>query len=163
MITQRSKQLFLSILLTLNGLIVFGQQAIIDTTVYPLGVVEVKPLFEGKGDTAIFRFIAMNVRLPMSARKIIGSTGKVFIYFVVDENGKLDAKAVKMLFFQPGATVKEPKPKRIADEKLLDAAQLDCVLEAKRVFYLLKNWSAAKIGGKNVKCSMTMPIEFKNE
>jgi hypothetical protein len=163
MTTQQSKQLLFTLLLLLNGLIVFGQQTAVDTTVYPLGAVEEKPLFEGKGDTAIFRFIAMNVRLPMSARKIIGTTGKVFIYFVIDEKGQLNAKSVKMLFFQPGTTAKEPKPKKIADEALLDAAQLDCVVESKRVISLLKKWSAAKIGGKGVKCSMTMPIGFKNE
>ena len=99
----------------------------------------------------------------MSVRDIIGTTGTVFIYYVIDEKGQLVSNSIKLLLFKPGATKKEPKPKNITDEKMLNDTQSECVIESKRIIGLLKNWTAAKVGGKGVKCSMTMPITFKNE
>jgi hypothetical protein len=162
--TRASKQILLIAFLFLNLAFVFGQQTdTLDTTIFPVAAVEEKPLFEGKGDTAIFRFMGRNIRLPMSVRDIVGTTGTAYIYYVIDETGHLDASSIKLLFFQPGPTKKDPKPKRIINEKMLNATQIDCVVESKRVIGLLKNWTAAKVGGKGVKCSMTMPVTFKNE
>ena len=164
MTTQKSKILLLTTCLLFNCLIIFGQQtAPIDSTIFPVAAVEVKPLFEGKGDSLLFRFLGQNIRLPISARDVVGTTGTAYVYFVIDEKGKLDLSSVKLLVFKPGATKKEPKPKQITNEKLLNSTQSECVDEAKRVVGLLKNWTAAKVGGKKVKCSMTMPLTFKNE
>ena len=164
MTTQKSKLLLLTTVLIFNCLLIFGQQtASIDSTIFPVAAVEEKPLFDGRGDSVLFRFIGQNIRLPMSVRDIIGTTGTAYIYYVVDEKGHLDSSSVKLLVFKPGATKKEPKPKQITHEKLLNTTQLECVIESKRVIRLLQNWSAAKVGGKGVKCSMTMPLTFKNE
>ena len=164
MTTQNSKLIQLTVLLWLNCSFIFGQQtAPIDSTIFPVAAVEEKPLFEGKGDSLLFRFIGQNIRLPMSVRDIIGTTGTVFIYYVIDEKGQLVSNSIKLLLFKPGATKKEPKPKNITDEKMLNDTQSECVIESKRIIGLLKNWTAAKVGGKGVKCSMTMPITFKNE
>ncbi len=164
MMTQKSKLFLLTTSLLFNCLLIFGQQtAPIDSTIIPVAAVEVKPLFEGKGDSLLFRFIGQNIRLPMSVRDIIGTTGTAYIYYAINEKGQLDSNSIKMLVFKPGATKKEPKPKQITDEKLLNTTQLECVIESKRVIRLLKNWTAAKVGSKGVKCSMTMPLTFKNE
>lgn len=163
MTTQKSKILLLTTCLLFNCLIIFGQQtAPIDSIIFPVAAVEEKPLFEGKADSA-FRFIGRNITLPMGVRNIIGTTGTAYIYYVIDEKGQLDSKSIKLLFFKPGATKKEPTPKSIRDEKLLNATQLECVDESKRVVALLKNWTVAKVSGKGVKCCMTMPLTFKNE
>lgn len=164
MTTQKSKFLLLTTSLLLNCLFIFGQQtAPKDTTIFPVAAVEVKPLYEGKGDSLLFRFLGQNIKLPMSVRDIIGTTGTANIYFLIDEKGQLDSKSIKLLFFKPGATKKVPTPKSIRDEKLLNSTQLECVAESKRVVGLLKNWSMAKVGSKAVKCSMTLPITFKNQ
>lgn len=164
MTTQKSKPILLMTSLLLNCFFIFGQQtASKDTTIFSIAAVEEKPHYEGRSDTFLFRFLGQNIKLPMSVRDIIGTTGTAYTYFVIDEKGQLDLSSIKFLMFKPGATKKEPKPKQITNEKLLNSTQFECVDEAKRVVGLLKKWTAAKVGGKGVKCSMTLPITFKNE
>ncbi|MBL7817023.1 MAG: hypothetical protein JNL70_18510 [Saprospiraceae bacterium] len=159
--TQKTRKFFILGLFSLAVTCLFAQEK--DTTIYPLAAVEAKPLYEGKADSAIYRAIGRNLRMPMSVRYEVGTVGRVYINFVVDEQGTLEPNSVRLLMFEPAPTAKNPKPKRVIDEKLLTAVQIDCVVESKRVIGLLTNWTPAKIGGKGVRCTMTLPISFKNE
>ncbi len=158
----KCKTLLLATFLTFGLISLFGQQP--DSTVYPVDALEVKPLFEGKGsDTTIFRFLARNIRLPMSVRNKVGSIGTAYINFIIDAKGEIDTSSVRLLFFKTGINDYDKTVKTIINESKLDPIQTDCVIEAKRVVRLLKNWTPGKVGEKGVKCTMSLPISFKNE
>lgn len=164
MLNQKSKHLLIFILSSFYIFTLSAQKASsLDSTIYLVAAVDEKPRLEGKSDTFLFKFIATQIKLPMSVRNTIGTTGTCYTYFVIDEKGQLDNQSIKLLAFVTGATLQEPIPKRITDEKLLNSTQLDCLTETKRVIRLMKKWKAAKVNGQNVKCSMTLPITFKNE
>jgi hypothetical protein len=158
------KHLSLSIVLIFSTLLSIAQQpTALDSTIYVVAAVDEKPLYEGKADTFLFRFIGQQIRLPHSVRDVVGVTGTAYTSFVIDENGRLDPNSIKLLVFKTGTTAAEPKPKQITNEQQLSPPQLDCVMESKRIIKLLSNWTPARIGGKSVKCSMTLPITFKNQ
>jgi periplasmic protein TonB len=158
----KSKQLFFTTLLTLTLSIVFGQQAPIDSTVYPSEIVTIKPVFKG-GEKAMYTTIAQNLKFPPELRQKVGMHGTAIVSFNVDEQGKLDAQSIKMLYFQVGTMEKNVPPIRIFRESKLNNLQAICVAEAKRVILSLPNWTPAQVDGKAVKCRHNLPISFKNE
>jgi hypothetical protein len=140
----------------------FGQQAVIDSTVYASEILAIKPVYKG-GEKAMYTTIGANLKFPPPVRQRFGTIGTAFISFIIDEQGKLDTLSIKMVYFMTGTTEKEPKPKRIFNELKLDEIQALCVEEAKRVFLFLPNWTPAQAEGKPVKCRHNLPITFKNE
>ncbi len=90
--------------------------------------------FKG-GMDALVKYLTNNVRYPEAAVKN-KITGKVFVSFVVTENGKIEK--VKVL-------------KGIHES--LDA-------EAKRVVESMPDWNPAEKGGKKVSSEMQLPISF---
>jgi TonB family protein len=90
-----------------------------------------------KGTESLYKYIGKNIQYPSEARKA-GMEGRVFISFVVNEDGKLsDVK-----------TVRSP------DESLSQ--------EAMRVFVAYPDgWKPGKKEGKVAKTKMVLPVEFK--
>jgi TonB family protein len=99
-------------------------------------VVDEMPVF--RNDTTykeLTQWLGQNLKYPAEAASK-GIQGRVFVQFVIDENGN----------------VKDPKVIREVDP-LLDKAALDVVSG-------MPQWSPGKQGGKTVKVSMTVPISF---
>ncbi len=97
-------------------------------------IVEKMPVYPG-GEEALREDISELVKYPEEAKKQ-GVSGKVFITFVVDENGK----------------VINPKIARGVDPSLDK--------EALRVMGLLKTWQPGTQRGQAVKVEYTVPINF---
>lgn len=97
-------------------------------------IVEEMPEYPG-GDKALRNEIAEKIKYPEEARKK-GIQGKVFVTFVVDEQG----------------AVTNVKIARGVDPSLDN--------EALRVINDLKNWKPGKEKGKAVKVAFTVPINF---
>ncbi len=97
-------------------------------------VVEEMPQFPG-GEMALGKFISENIKYPAEA-KDKGIQGKVFVNFVINENGKVEKTKV----------VRSAHP-------LLDA-------EALRVVNQMPDWTPGKQRGEAVSVSYTIPVQF---
>ncbi len=98
-------------------------------------VCEVMPEYPG-GDKALRTDLVNSIKYPEEASKK-GIQGKVYVSFVVDEQGKIkDAKIVRGV------------------DPLLDKEALRVVSE------LDKTWTPGKEKGKVVKVAYTIPIQF---
>lgn len=159
----KTKQLLLVTFFLSAFFTAFGQPTTADSVaIYPAEIVDTKPIYQG-GETAMYTFLGQNIKFPMDARQQVGNIGSAYICFVIDENGHLDSNSIKFLIFKiVGATAKD-KTITIKEEIKLDKVQAECVVEAKRVVGLLKNWTPAQMENKPVKCRKTLPIGFKNE
>ncbi|UOQ55580.1 energy transducer TonB [Hymenobacter cellulosivorans] len=96
---------------------------------------EEMPSFPG-GEAAFTKFLRAKIQYPTTALNH-GTSGKVHVSFVVDEQGHiLDPKVVKGLGFG-------------LDE------------EALRLVRIMPWWNPGKIGGQPVKVAYTLPIVFR--
>lgn len=87
------------------------------------------------GDEALRNDLAANIKYPEDAKKA-GIQGKVYVTFVVDEQGK------------------------ITDAKIARGVDPSLDKESLRVIKELKTWSPGKEKGKAVKVSYTVPIKY---
>ncbi len=95
---------------------------------------EEMPEFPG-GNSALLHFLSQNIKYPaIAAESFI--TGKVTVNFVVNKDGS------------------------ISDAKILRGADPALDMEALRVIYSLPKWKPGKQGGKPVRVSFTVPINF---
>ncbi|MEO9965196.1 MAG: energy transducer TonB [Reichenbachiella sp.] len=100
-----------------------------------IDIVEVNPAPLG-GMNAFYKYVSKNMRYPSQARKM-GIEGRVFVQFVVDQNGKLImVKAIKGI----GG---------------------GCDEEAVRVISNAAPWSPGKQRGRPVKVRMVLPVTFR--
>lgn len=97
-------------------------------------IVEEMPMFPG-GDAALRNFIAQSVKYPVIAQEN-GIQGKVYVNFVVGKDGSIS-----------NATISR------GVDPSLDK-------EALRVVNSLPKWKPGKQGGKPVRVSYTVPINF---
>lgn len=88
------------------------------------------------GLNAMMMKLKQNIKYPPSAKNS-GTTGRVFVKFIVDEEGK---------------SIRHEVLKGVTPD--LDA-------EALRVSKLLKSWNPAKHDGKKVKAAFVLPVMFK--
>jgi TonB family protein len=95
---------------------------------------EQQPVFPG-GDAGLRKFLKEQCVYPTDA-KAQGITGKVFVRFIVEKDGRVDSASV----FR-GA------------HPLLDA-------EALRVVRLADGWEPGRMNGKPVRVTCTLPISF---
>lgn len=95
---------------------------------------DVEANFPG-GASAMMSFISQNIQYPVEALKD-ESQGKVYVAFVVDEKGEISKVVIKR-----GV-----------------CPSLDN--EAKRVVYLMPNWTPGESRGKQVKTRVRIPILF---
>ena len=97
--------------------------------------VETMPEFIG-GQKALDAFLISNIQYPQSA-KDAGITGKVYVSFLIDKSGN------------------------VTNVKVLRGIGGGCDEEAVRVIKLTSGkWKPGKQGGKPVKVTMTIPIQF---
>ena len=110
------------------------------TDVYAYSDCDVKPRFLGSSDPTDFlrKWVYVYQRYPREAVRD-GIQGRVLVDFVIDTKGK----------------VSEVKVSKGVDE-LLDA-------EAVRVISSSPDWKPAMMGGKKVKCAMSVYVDFKLE
>ena len=98
-------------------------------------VVEETPSYPG-GYAAMNKFIKNNLAYPAIAYEL-GDEGKVYVSFTISEEGK------------------------ISDVKVVRGVSEELNAEAIRVIKAMPNWIPGKAKGKNVKCTFTIPINFR--
>ncbi len=101
----------------------------------PLVVVQIMPEFPG-GISALQAFLAKNIDFPSTAVQT-GIQGTVYVYFVVERDGK------------------------VSNIKTLRGINDDCDKEAERVISMLPAWKPGSQQGKPVRVSFTIPVIFK--
>ncbi len=101
----------------------------------PFIFVEEMPSPKG-GYEAFYKFVGKKLRYPAQARRM-GIEGKVFISFIVDENGELK------------------------DFKVLKGIGAGCDEEVLKMMLKAAEWNPGKQRGKPVKVKQVLPIEFK--
>jgi protein TonB len=98
-------------------------------------IAEEMPMFPG-GNRALLSYLSGNVKYPLIAQEN-GIQGKVFIQFVVDEQGS------------------------ISEVQVLRGVDVALDNEALRVVRQMPKWKPGRQGGKAVKVRYTVPISFK--
>jgi periplasmic protein TonB len=132
---------FLLVILLLTSTLCFAQMKIqinmqkLDSANGVFDTVEQMPKFPG-GDIALQNFIKKHLRYPKAAKKK-GTEEKVYITFVVNEDGTLDNP---FLFFRP--------PDSFGDETI-------------RLVNNMPKWIPGKKDGKTVKVRYFLPVWFK--
>lgn len=101
----------------------------------PFIFVEQQPEFPN-GTTAMYRFLAENIKYPAVARES-GVEGTVYVQFVVGKEGY------------------------IRDAKVVRGVGGGCSEEALRVVNMMPQWKVGKQNGMSVSVLMTLPIKFK--
>jgi protein TonB len=96
--------------------------------------VQEMPEFPG-GEEARVRYLAANLKYPAAALEI-GISGKVYVYFVVDERG------------------------RVVEVSLLRGIGGGCDEEALRVISHMPDWKPGRQNGRPVRVQHSIPIEF---
>lgn len=97
-------------------------------------IVDQMPEYPG-GEAALKKLLVENIKYPDQAKKD-GVQGKVYVSFVVDENGS------------------------VQDAKVIRGVNSELDAEALRVVKLLEKWTPGKEKGKAVKVQFTVPINF---
>ncbi len=103
----------------------------------PFVSIENMPSFPG-GEAAMFKYIADNIVYPADAIKQ-GIQGKVFVYFIIDELGKVIGAEVK---------------RGVRGGESLDK-------EALRVVKSMPDWIPGTQNGKPASVQFTVPVDFK--
>jgi len=97
-------------------------------------IVEEMPSFPG-GEEKMLQYIANNIKYPAVAREN-NITGRVYVSFVVDKDGK------------------------IKDAKVLRGIGGGCDEEALRVVKMMPEWKAGKQNGRAVQVQFNLPVNF---
>jgi protein TonB len=95
---------------------------------------EVAPQYKG-GLKAMKKYFYNNLQYPKAA-KILGIHGKVFVYFIVSNTGKIE------------------------NIKILNGLGYGCDEEAIRVLKKMPDWLPGKQGGKTISVRYHLPIAF---
>ncbi|MBN2275347.1 MAG: M56 family metallopeptidase [Bacteroidales bacterium] len=122
--------------------------------------VDEMPEFQGGGEENVKAYIQKNVIYPELAKKA-NVQGKVYVWFVVDESGKVvDVKVVRSAQIADDkksvvvVSYKEKEPLTVKDA----VRELD--KEAIRVISSMPDWKPGIKNGNPVKVSYTFPINF---
>ncbi|MCE7063447.1 M56 family metallopeptidase [Dyadobacter sp. CY343] len=100
-------------------------------------VVETQPKYPG-GETAMFQFLARNIKYPTAAAKA-NVQGKVFVSFIVTESGN------------------------VQNVSILKGIGFGCDDEAMRVVKSMPAWAPGEQSGHKVNVKVTLPINFQLE
>jgi periplasmic protein TonB len=141
------KMTFLAICLLLSTGTIFAQ----DDKAYDISAVEVMPGFPG-GQDSMMQFIRKNTKYPKLAKEN-GVSGKVFVEFIIDQDGKVTDVTIKK-----GVKVTAPDPKDQGDYDAMAKSMDD---EAMRVIRSMPKWTPGSVGGKPVKVRYILPFNFK--
>ena len=128
-------------------------------------VVEEMPTFNGESPEAFRYFIAKNIIYPKEAKEN-GVTGKVFVKFFVNSEGKVVVPEKEALAAAEGKPMDEVvvvayrpigEDSGEPDEKYIELLKEEAI----RVVSSSPNWEPGKQRGKAVKVMFTFPITFK--
>ena len=99
-----------------------------------------KPTFLGSSDIRKFmeQWVYQYLKYPASAVRD-GIQGRVQVEFIIDKDGK------------------------VTDVKIAKGGSEELDAEAIRVLSASPKWKPGKVNGENVRCSMTIPVEFRLE
>lgn len=103
--------------------------------IIPAAAAEVKPTFNGGDADSFVKYIQDNVVYPQDAIDK-GEQGRVVVNFVVDANGK------------------------VKNAKVVNGVSSSIDAEALRVVENAPDWTPAKVGGKNVPVTYSVPVVF---
>lgn len=108
-------------------------------------------------DGHVAMFLSQHTKYPEVASNQ-GVSGKIFVKFIVDENGALqDLQVSRKSQFTQEDDKNNKKVNRVKIEEARNALRD----EALRVVGLMKSWKPAVINGKKVAMEMTIPVTFK--
>jgi len=128
-----------------------------DTCIYDLVAIQNAPEFPG-GDKGLIKFLSTNTKFP-NAAKDLGLEGKVFVSFIINEEGEITKielfKGVKV-----PETIKGKKIKRKFHKKYQEAAD-EINKEAIRVVKAMPKWKPGMQNDKLVKVKFILPFVFK--
>ena len=128
-------------------------------------VVEDMPTFNGGDAASEFRkYIALNLKYPPEAAKA-GATGKIFIKFIVDKEGKVvvpDEETLAMIEGKPlGEVVVAAYRKTSEDAEEPEEKYIQMFKdEVKRVVLSSPDWTPGKQRGTAVNVMFTFPVNF---
>jgi hypothetical protein len=150
------KNILILVLLFLNiSLFAQLEKIIINDSTYM--IVDTPPEFIG-GQSAMFKFLGMNIRYPAFARENV-IEGSVYVGFVVDKDGTIVDVAVKASKLTSGIYDKKTK------KWIYTALKSDESLTAEsiRVVKAMPIWKPGSMKGKLVRVAYTLPLKFKLE
>lgn len=98
-----------------------------------------------------YKYILKNLRYPEEAKRN-GVEGKVYVEFVINQDGSIDDKSIRAL--SPDELSKFPSSTPVNFD-------LDCQNEAIRLLKGCPDWKPATIKKKSVRQRMILPIAFK--
>ncbi len=102
-----------------------------DNSIYNTAGIEVKPDYPG-GINEFYKFVGKNYKVP----NVQGLSGKIFVSFVVEKNGKLtDIKVIRDIGYDTGK-------------------------EAIRILKKCKKWSPGEQNGQKVRVLYSLPINI---
>lgn len=127
-------------------------------------VVDEMPTFNGEEAKEFRMHIARNLKYPPEAAEH-GVTGKIFIKFIVDKEGKVvvpDQETIAEIEGKPIDEVVVVAYRKISDDAEKPAEEYIQMLkdEVKRVVLTSPDWKPGKQGGKAVKVIFTFPVTF---
>ena len=127
-------------------------------------VVEEMPTFNGEEATEFRKHIARNLKYPPEAAEQ-GVTGKIFIKFIVDKEGKVvvpDQETVAEIEGKPIDEVVVAAYRKTSDDAEEPAEEYIQMLkdEVKRVVLTSPDWKPGKQRGKAVDVIFTFPVTF---
>ncbi|MCX6226706.1 MAG: TonB family protein [Bacteroidia bacterium] len=111
-----------------------AKQQIVEPEVLSFAIVEEQPLYPG-GETALLEFITKNTHYPQEALESAVS-GRVYVGFIIDKKGK------------------------VTDVKLLRGVSTVLDNEAIRVVKAMPDWTPGRQGGRPVRVSFQVPVNF---
>jgi thiol-disulfide isomerase/thioredoxin len=117
------------------------------------------PKYKG-GKSALVKYLSSKIKYPKSC-ELIGSTGKVFVQFVVGKTGTLDSVSVikTQVKINPnliGVQLNEEELKMIEQQ-----CKIHFEAEAVRVVRHMKNWIPALRYNHPICVKFTLPVRFK--
>lgn len=114
-------------------------------------LIEESATFPG-GIPAFYKYVSENISFPKKAKRE-GVKGRVYVEFVIRQDGSIDPEAVRC-----------PSQQELASFQLPTADMIDrpdCQEEAMRLIRKSPDWIPGKQKNKTVKQRMTVPIFFR--
>lgn len=143
---------FIAILTILTCVLYANAQGQSDTTKFK--IIE-EPAMPDGGYAGLYKYLGKKLKYPKKARKN-GIEGKVYVQFVITEDGSVDQYSVKALLKEDikGSGGSIFKANEMPQNKELND-------EAERVIREMPDWSPPMHDGKPTRQRIIMPINFK--
>lgn len=107
------------------------------------------------GVPAFYQYVSENIKYPKSAKKK-GLRGRVYVQFVINKDGNIDAGSVRVMPAQEIREASASMPMDIIQDP-------DCEKEAMRLIRQSPPWQPAQYRGQPVIQQMAVPILFNKK